>query len=375
MYPKELPHANGQATYSIDGGPSTTFTIPGGGDGSIYNRKIFEVNGLSKEAHTIVITYTSDPGSTPLVISQFYIEGGTNLRATASGGGASGGGSSGGSSTSTTATTNPNGSTVSVADPASSTATRAGSSSGPTVPSLLPGDNATPSDVAGAANGDKSGGSSGGTSNFTGSNEGSSSSTTAPVGAIIGAVIGAIAVLCLLFLLMWYRRRRRIRLREDTMDQGPFTMTREEHGALPPTMTTPVYANYAAPPMQPANTYNYEFPVHNEGFVGRPVSAQPPVQHPAARSKRGPQFTSPYISNQSPYDDDVTTLSTAHLVPAHHHHTQGSIDQSVSAYSGYTNSSVSSHPSRAVFHEDSGVRLPVAETEPVVEYPPMYSAR
>lgn len=371
MYPSELPHANGQATYSIDGGPSTTFTIPGGGDQSIYNRKIFEVNGLSKESHTIVITYTSDGGSTPLVISQFYIEGGTNLRAPAAGSGSSAGTSSDGSSTSTTTSTNPNSTTVSVANPTSSTATKGESSSSSTA-GLLPGDSATPSDVAGAPGGDRSGGSTSGTSDFAGGNDGSSPSSKVPIGAIVGAVLGAIAALLLLFLLVWYRRRKRIRLREDAVDQPPFRMTRDEHPGALPEMSTPIYDNFAAPPSIPGAIY----PVHNGGFASHPPTpAQPPVQHPAARSKRGPQFNSPYISNQSPYDDDPPAVSTAHLVPAHHG-PQGSFDQSESAYSGiYTNSTYSSTPSRAVYHEDSGVRIPVTQAEPVVEYPPMYSAR
>lgn len=377
MFPTELPHANGQATYSIDGGPSSTFTIPGGGDTSIYNRKIFEVNGLSKEAHTIVVTYTSDGGSTPLVISQFYIEGGTNLRAAASGSGSesSVGGSSGSGSTSTIATTDPNGSTVSVANPTTNTAVVGGSGSSSTSPALLPGDNATPSDAAGVPNGGNSGGSTGGSSGSVGSNEGSSSSSNTPVGAIVGAVLGALAALLLLFLLMWYRRRKRIRLRDETVDNGPFRMTREEHPGVTTATPTTMYTNYQAPSMP--TMHGSEPSVAHDSFSNYPTPVQAPVQHPAARTKGGPMFSSPYIANPSPYDNDTAMASAAHLIPSHHR-PQASVDQSVSAYSAYTNSTgFSSAPSRAVFHEDSGVRIPAAsvEDEPVVEFPPMYSAR
>lgn len=154
MFPTELPHNDGQATYSIDGGPTTTFTIPGGGDISVYNRKIFEVTGLSKQDHTIVITYTSTSSSTPLVISQLFIEGGTNQRASASGsgGGSPGGGASGGGSTSITTTSNPNTSTISVADPSTNTSAAVVGGTALTSRSTTSATdiNAAPSDVAGS---------------------------------------------------------------------------------------------------------------------------------------------------------------------------------------------------------------------------------
>lgn len=56
----------------------------------MFNRKILEVDGLRKQAHTVVLAYASDGGSTPLTVSQILVEGGTNLRAPASGSGCSG---------------------------------------------------------------------------------------------------------------------------------------------------------------------------------------------------------------------------------------------------------------------------------------------
>ncbi|TEB33267.1 hypothetical protein FA13DRAFT_1627518 [Coprinellus micaceus] len=391
MFPTELPHNEGQATYSIDNGPSTTFTIPGGGDISVYNRKIFEVTGLSKQAHTIVITYTSTGRTTPLVVAQMFIEGGTNVRASASsnGGGSSGGSSSSGSSTTVT-TANPNTSTISVVDPSTNTAAAAASgtfsTSSSTTPGtvILPGDNATPSDVAGSPSDAKSGGSGSASDPAGSSADGSSSSqSNTPIGAIVGAVLGAIAVLLLLFLLMWYRRRRRIQLRHDAGYQSsPFSMTRNgHHSPDPPAM----YTNQPIPSI--SAVHGSEPPLIDDTLSGTtPSSSMQASVYPAVHSKSGPAFNSPYISNHSPYNDGVSpneaVSSVTRLVPNRlhhqHHHQQSSVDHSVSAYSGYTthtNSSLSSAPSRAVFHEDSGIRLPAPNSQGIVEYPPMYSAR
>lgn len=265
MYSADLPHADGLGTYSIDGGPSTTFTIPGGGDMSVYNRNILGVNGLSKQTHTIVITYTSDSGSTPLVVSDLFIEGGTNLRPAAPGGSSSVGSSSTASS------------------------------------------DAAPSDTASFRN------------------EGAPPSSKPPIGAIVGSVLGGVAVLLLLSLLALYWRRRRIKLRQsDNSADQPFHLTREENRGLVSAPPTAIYAN----------------------LPGSPSSPQTPSHHPAARGKHGPTLVPANPSFVvSPYTE-----------PSH------------------TNSSSPSTPSRAILHEDSGVRLPGSESDVTAEFPPLYTA-
>lgn len=215
MYSAELSHTNGEATYSLDGGPSTTFIIPGGGDTTMFSRRIFEINNLSKEVHTIVITYASDSGSTPLVISHFFIEKGTNLRIPAVGG-------VGSSSDSNSANTNISGV----------------SSSSPTLPSV-------DSDTAAL-------------------------SSKRPAGVIVGGVLGAITFSILLLLLTWRWRRKRVLSYPDDSDAAvrPFSMN---HGTQGVTATaTALLKNH------PDNLPSVHAPAHHPAARSkhRPVSVQ-----------------------------------------------------------------------------------------------------
>ena len=91
-YHTDLPNNPSAGTYSIDGGSPVSFTIRGGAGSDDYNRRLFEVSGLSAGTHTLLVTYQGGDGSMPLMVDRFFIEGGTNLRAQSPPSGGGGGG-------------------------------------------------------------------------------------------------------------------------------------------------------------------------------------------------------------------------------------------------------------------------------------------
>ncbi|KAJ2926125.1 hypothetical protein H1R20_g10966, partial [Candolleomyces eurysporus] len=400
MFPKELPRNPGDATYTLDGGSAVSFTIPGGGDISHYNRRIFGISGLSRGTHSITLQYTSTGGSTPLVIGQFLIEGGTNLRAPAPGSGSgptTDGTTSSPTSRASDATTTPLPTTglpdiVPGASELSSLATSVASANVPgqtdQTATAVTGGNSNGGGAAAPGDSNSSlSGNGGGNGDQVGT---TSTKSQTPVGAIVGAILGVLFLIILVLGLIWYRRRRRIRLQNDFSE---FSMTRDGH--MQQQQSPPPTSHYAAATV----------PTYNEGSDGPSMvsmgAAVPP--HPAAQTKRGPVFNSRYISNHDPYHDSAPFAdSTQQLIPPAnnynsppppppqvqpvlqplrpvqgqgHHQNSGSISTSEAASSGYADSNVSSNRSRAVFHEDSGIRLPAHAAEEVVEYPPMYSYR
>ncbi|KAF6753538.1 hypothetical protein DFP72DRAFT_1069515 [Ephemerocybe angulata] len=423
MYAHELPHAAGEATYTVDGGSPVTFTIAGGGDTSIYNRKVFDISGLSQQTHTLVMTYTSTGGSTPLVISQLFVQGGTNLLApvAASPEGAKS------SATPTTSNVTPTTSAgapaagtpdiVPGADQISSFISSASSSSGSSATVFLSGDATA---TAGAANNGNNGAipsAEPGTSGYAanGDKTGGSSTSKTPVGAIVGAVVGVLAIAILIFGIIWYRRRKRIQLRNDAMDPSPFSMTRAGDNNAQGLYNSQGIHN-------PQGFYNQQGAYNPQGVYNPLMQAIPPVayhDHQASsmvvapgsqlaymseqsvsepsvaaapgpytpHSKRGPGFNSPYISNGSHRDSAPPSATTdsfsapTPLIPhipdgrSRGHQAGGSISHSLSTASVYTNSNTSSAASGPVFHQDSGVRLPADALAQIEEFPPTYSAR
>ncbi|KAJ2915936.1 hypothetical protein MD484_g4483, partial [Candolleomyces efflorescens] len=402
MYPRELSHNPGDATYTLDGGSAVSFTIPGGGDTSHYNRRIFQISGLSQGTHTIRLQYTSSSGSTPLVVGQFLIQGGTNLRAPAPGSGGSGttadDTTTASPRTSNTITTSlPTTGMADIVPGASELTSLATSVASADIPgqtdlattTVTGGDSITGAPAPGASDSSLTGDGGDGNGGQVGS---TSTGNQTPVGAIVGAILGALLVIVLVLGLLWYRRRRRIRLQNDV---GQFSMTRDGHGYMPQPQQSPATPNYGSP-----------VPIHSESSDGRSMVSMgaAALPHPATQTKRGPVFNSHYISNHDPYRDVAPFADSTHqlIPPANnniyntpppppqvqpilqpqrhgqsqgHHQNSGSISMSEAASSGYADSNVSSNRSRAVYHEDSGIRLPPPEAEQVVEYPPMYSYR
>ncbi|KAF7300367.1 hypothetical protein HMN09_00920000 [Mycena chlorophos] len=83
--PEELPRNATTARYSIDGGAPTTIRLAGLAAGStttMYNVVILQVDSLSPDNHTLVVTYDGSNATTPLPVGAFYV---TNSATTSSG--------------------------------------------------------------------------------------------------------------------------------------------------------------------------------------------------------------------------------------------------------------------------------------------------
>ncbi|KAJ7912199.1 hypothetical protein B0H13DRAFT_1713308 [Mycena leptocephala] len=80
--PIELPKNSTGASYAIDGGASTSFTLAGLAEGvttTVYTVPILQITGLSPAVHKLVVTYNGDSSHTPLPVGVFYV---TNAVAT-----------------------------------------------------------------------------------------------------------------------------------------------------------------------------------------------------------------------------------------------------------------------------------------------------
>ncbi|KAJ7165102.1 hypothetical protein C8R46DRAFT_304476 [Mycena filopes] len=75
--PTELPHNATTASYTIDGGNPTTFTLQGlaasAQSATLYNALIFSIGTLTPTTHNLVVTYGGDSAHTPLVVGSFYV--------------------------------------------------------------------------------------------------------------------------------------------------------------------------------------------------------------------------------------------------------------------------------------------------------------
>ncbi|KAJ7858395.1 hypothetical protein B0H14DRAFT_2351675 [Mycena olivaceomarginata] len=74
--PIELPKSSTGASYAIDSGPSTSFTLAGLAQGvttTVYTVPILQITGLSPAVHKLVVTYSGDSSHTPLPVGVFYV--------------------------------------------------------------------------------------------------------------------------------------------------------------------------------------------------------------------------------------------------------------------------------------------------------------
>ncbi|KAG6826442.1 hypothetical protein H0H92_015769 [Tricholoma furcatifolium] len=197
--PNEYPHNEAQASYSIDGGSSTTFTLnglPSANSVTLYNQLFFTTPSLSAGSHSITVTYNGGAGSaTPFTLDYILLNNVSIPSTSASGASGAGSTAVGGSATGTT----------------SVGGSKPGTSVGATVSGATVGGTTT---GGASAAGATAPGSAGSTSIGTGSldsnpsSSGSSHSST-PIGAIVGAVVGTLALIAALLFLLWCRRRRR----------------------------------------------------------------------------------------------------------------------------------------------------------------------
>ncbi|KAJ7216386.1 hypothetical protein GGX14DRAFT_315427, partial [Mycena pura] len=84
--PQELPHNATTASYAVDGGAPTTFTLTGlppDGTTTGFNVPIFSIDHLAPAQHNVVVTYEGDSTKTPLVVQTFFVTNSTTAAAAA----------------------------------------------------------------------------------------------------------------------------------------------------------------------------------------------------------------------------------------------------------------------------------------------------
>lgn len=346
MYPSELPHLPGQGTYTMDGSHPIAFVIHGGGDMSHYNRKIFEVIGLSREAHTLVMTYTSTNRATPLVVGQLLVGEGTNIRVPASNDTSPISDPFTASTTSTASSTDA-GATISAnggSDGRALGASRAGgvseTASTDALPSLTADVTSVNPHAAGASAPAEHGSSDLGYQD-NGAGDATKGSRTS-TGAIVGAVFGALAlVLLILGVLSLYRRRRKPL---DDPDASPYT----------PFSLTAGFQDFRRQRSPHSHEKSSLRPGASHGFQSTPFSATAaPISIYDGTNGSIFQYRVPHTSVHPPYFPP----NAGNMV------TSSSLSRPVSNYS-----------SMMYYHQDSGIRLysDCSESD-VVAFPPVYT--
>ncbi|KAG6812612.1 hypothetical protein H0H92_001831 [Tricholoma furcatifolium] len=342
--PTEYPHNEAQASYSIDGGSSsTTFTLNGlpANSATVYNQAFFSTPSLSAGSHSITVTYNGGAGSaTPFTLGYILLKnvsipstsapGTTDAGSTAVGGSATGTTSVGSSKSGTSVGATVSGATVGGATTggaSAASATAPGSAGGPSSTSIGTGSldsNPSPS--------------------------GSSHSST-PIGAIVGAVVGTLALIAALLFLFWCRRRRRATY---VHSQPEFLGT----GYSPVQMRSNVEAYGST-----SSTGNLNpFPITQARYRDHTPSddsSEPQDLHAAGQN---PTTTSSHSHTLSLDTSEASGyLADNQLQPLRALHKAGTLTQPQIVTS--------------LVHEDSGIRFnPPHSTALVEDVPPMYSA-
>ncbi|KAF9458804.1 hypothetical protein BDZ94DRAFT_1123479, partial [Collybia nuda] len=73
--PTELPHNASSATYSVDGGPPTFFSLEGlpSGSTTVYNQEFFKTPELQPGPHSLVVIHQGTGQQTPLTLDFLYV--------------------------------------------------------------------------------------------------------------------------------------------------------------------------------------------------------------------------------------------------------------------------------------------------------------
>ena len=180
-----------------------------------------------------------------------------------------------------------------------------------------------------------------------------SNSKKIPIGAIVGGVIGGIVLIIVIILLfLIYRHRERKRKEKQMYGQVDLNMAPIEPFTDPPSMA----ASSRTQPHHPRFTPMAASPVTSSQT---PSSSHNPSSEPSLSYV--PSTASGGVSTSTP-----TNSSSNLLMSSKERSAQGSISTRDEIPS-------SAGPSRVLRHEDSGLRLPPQEEEPLVELPPLYT--
>lgn len=354
-YHTDLPNNPSAGSYTIDGSSPVSFTIRGGAGSDDYNRRLFEVSGLSTGTHTLVVTYQGGDGSMPLMVDRFFIEGGTNLRAQLP---ASGGGGGGDTETnpepSSSSGISSSGSSTSTRDVGNPTATSATqpSNSGELPLQTQPGDPTANYDPSATGSPSRSS-VPGGSANSNSLNPSSTNTRTTAIA--VGVTLGVLALVVLLLCLIWLRRRRRIRL--GSSDELDTFFDHANHQPAVSEVSTPVTNMSMSAPSGPVLSY----------------AAAP---HPEARSKYA--LASPHSANATSLNRAPESTFSGPSSDYAQSTVPSSTSTSVHQASGWNSTSSNANTRIAVLqHQDSGLRLPQdgQQTVETVEVPPLYSVQ
>ncbi|KAF8148459.1 hypothetical protein B0H34DRAFT_264925 [Crassisporium funariophilum] len=198
----------------------------------------------------------------------------------------------------------------------------------------------------------------------------SSSKASAPIGAIVGGVIGGIAFIAVIVMFFLWRRRQ-------NRNHSPREHTLDLTGGEKPRPVSPSNMGEVTPFVSPNQS--------GPGSVFTAGFGQPPSSYATSAPSTSPSDYSGTGNLTSIYGGDLRlhrplslTSSAPSIAPASTRAARKQQEAAASSsqssgpdrMSGNTNSS---RPSRVVHHEDSGIRMPVAEEEVVVEVPPSYT--
>lgn len=372
--PVELPHGSSSAAYSVDGGSSTTFTVPGSFGGvSQYSQLIFQTGTLPLGSHTLRVTSQGQSSLTPLVLTWLVVQNGaTQVPASSSGNSGSG-----------STTTAPNIITVVTTLPGGgqSTATISGSRS------------ATTSSITGSGDGINIGSSTGSNlpaSSLAGSTSGNSGAAVTganksgpPVGAIIGGILGGLLLVLAILLFLYYRRKKKERYVNEAEQARPFYRDIPTSEAIP--------SDFSGPPSEASGVhgpYQTEDVGNSRGFFARkaaiastsPQSPYPntipsfypnPINSPADGYAESSARGSMHAGASGPSSEVSAPSSAGSAAPLLRPNRKREEHLAESSPPGTSRT--------VVTHEDSGFRMPRARgsgtlrSSSIVEYPPAYT--
>ena len=367
--PVELPHGATTAQYSIDGGSSTSFTVPGSpGGASQYSQLIFQTGTLPLGSHTIRVTSQGTTSLTPLVLTWLVVQNGvTNDPSSSSG-------NSGSSST----TNVPNIVTVVTTLPGGGLSTRTATISG----SL----SATTSFNTGSGNGGNSGSSSSNLpSSLAGTTSGNSGATVAgankssPIGAIVGGVLGGVLFVIVVFFFLYYRRTKKRRHANEVEQVQPFYDDIPSSGAGY-SSTSQYKASGVYRPQQTLEVGN------SRGFFARKAATLAATSPQSLNANTRPNFPIAPITSRADAYAESSVIDSIHAgasseasAPSSTGSAAPLLQPNRKREESLSDSSQPGTSRRVVTHEDSGFRMPRAgrgdraALQSIVEYPPAYT--
>ncbi|KAF9559301.1 hypothetical protein CPC08DRAFT_637960 [Agrocybe pediades] len=311
LIPSDQPRGSSSATYAIDGGTPTSFFLSGlqPTEMAQYNKIFFQTPQLSPSQHRLEVVYDGNSGVTPLTIDYFVVQNST-VPSTST------------SSSATSQASNPN------------------TSASNAVVTVVP-----------------------------------VNSKKTPVGAIAGGVVGGILLVAIIAVLLLMFRRRQKKLREkaayDEVDLAagpiePFTDP-PSLGASYHTGTTttqnrqPKFAPVRMPNAETIMVQQHSSGPSSSSLVSGPSSSyMPSSTGTASRTGMGSAST-------------PSNSSSNLLMSSKEREAQGLAGASTARNEVVPPNAASGSAGRVLRHEDSGIRLPPQEEEPLVELPPLYT--